>query len=66
MLLFSKRAKYIIYTFVIKVFKQKKVLEEIKALHLQKSAIITTKKGLLIISLVKTTNFREVQNNKLL
>lgn len=35
MLLFSKRAKYIIYTFVIKVLN-KKVLEEIKAFNLQK------------------------------
>lgn len=61
MLLFSKRAKYIIYTFVIKVLnKKKKVLEEIKGIQFTKSAMITKKKRLANI-FCKSTNLHKIQ-----
>lgn len=52
MILFSKRAKYIIYTFVIKVLN-KKVLEEIKSFNLTKKSAMKKKNCGLLTSLVK-------------
>ena len=58
MLLFSKRAKYIIYTFVIKVLNKKKNgIGGNKGIQFTKSAMITNKKTGLLTSFVNPQTF---------
>lgn len=60
MLLFSKQAKYITYTFVIKVLNKKKKYLKREGIQFTKSAMITVRGGLANTS-CKSANLHKIQ-----